>query len=148
MGTLCFGQLLTRPTPPTLRGGFPAGSAVKSPPAMQEMQLPSLHRESGGGHGNPLQYSCLENPLDRGDWRPQSMGSQESGKTERLNIAAPPLRSAGAAPELLSPQRGAGGGRVGPEGIRGAGFQPLTSLVPSDPEQESPPLLLRLFEEV
>ena len=24
---------------------------------------------SGGGHGNPLQYSCLENPVDRGAWR-------------------------------------------------------------------------------
>ena len=23
----------------------------------------------GGGHGNPLQYSCLENPMDRGDWQ-------------------------------------------------------------------------------
>ena len=26
-------------------------------------------RFSGGGHGNPLQYSCLENPIDRGAWR-------------------------------------------------------------------------------
>ena len=25
-------------------------------------------RSPGGGHGNPLQYSCLENPMDRGDW--------------------------------------------------------------------------------
>ena len=29
-------------------------------------------RSSGGGHGNPLQYSCLENPMDRGAW--QAMG--------------------------------------------------------------------------
>ena len=28
-----------------------------------------LGRSPGGGHGNPLQYSCLENPMDRGDWR-------------------------------------------------------------------------------
>ena len=27
-----------------------------------------LERSSGGGHGNPLQYSCLENPMDRGAW--------------------------------------------------------------------------------
>ena len=27
-----------------------------------------LHLPSGGGHGNPLQYSCLENPMDRGAW--------------------------------------------------------------------------------
>ena len=32
----------------------------------------------GEGNGNPLQYSCLENPMDRGACRLQSMGSQES----------------------------------------------------------------------
>ena len=31
--------------------------------------IPGLGRSSGGGHGNPLQYSCLENPMDRGAWR-------------------------------------------------------------------------------
>ena len=30
--------------------------------------IPGLERSPGEGHGNPLQYSCLENPLDRGDW--------------------------------------------------------------------------------
>ena len=30
--------------------------------------IPVLGRSSGGGHGNPLQYSCLENPMDRGTW--------------------------------------------------------------------------------
>ena len=30
--------------------------------------IPGLGRSPGGGHGNPLQYSCLENPMDRGDW--------------------------------------------------------------------------------
>ena len=30
---------------------------------------PGLGRSSGGGHGSPLQYSCLENPMDRGAWR-------------------------------------------------------------------------------
>ena len=29
---------------------------------------PELGRSPGGGHGNPLQYSCLENPMDRGAW--------------------------------------------------------------------------------
>ena len=33
-------------------------------------------RSPGGGHGNPLQYSCLENPMDRGAWQVQSVGSQ------------------------------------------------------------------------
>ena len=30
--------------------------------------IPGLGRSSGGGHGNPLQYSCLENPMDRRAW--------------------------------------------------------------------------------
>ena len=32
--------------------------------------IPGLRRSPGGGHGNPLQYSCLENSMDRGDWWP------------------------------------------------------------------------------
>jgi len=48
--------------------GFLGGSAVKNPPAMQEMQIRSPGRSPGKGHGNPLQYSCLENPMDRGAW--------------------------------------------------------------------------------
>ena len=31
--------------------------------------IPQTGRYPGGGHGNPLQYSCWENPMDRGDWR-------------------------------------------------------------------------------
>ena len=31
--------------------------------------IPGLGRSLGGGHGNPLQYSCLENPMDRGAWQ-------------------------------------------------------------------------------
>ena len=31
--------------------------------------IPGLGRSPGGGHGNPLQYSCLENPMDRGAWK-------------------------------------------------------------------------------
>ena len=31
--------------------------------------IPGLGRSPGGGHGNPLQYSCVENPMDRGAWR-------------------------------------------------------------------------------
>ena len=32
--------------------------------------IPGLGRSPGGGHGNPLQYSRLENPMDRGAWWP------------------------------------------------------------------------------
>ena len=43
---------------------------VKNPPAMQETGVPSLGWEEspGIGKGNPLQYSCLRNPVDRGAW--------------------------------------------------------------------------------
>ena len=48
--------------------------AVKNPPANAEDirdvgLIPGLGRSPGGGHGNPLQYSCLENPMDRGVWQ-------------------------------------------------------------------------------
>ena len=47
---------------------------VKNPPTnagdIRDMGLiPGLGRSPRGGHGNPLQYSCLENPMDRGAWR-------------------------------------------------------------------------------
>ena len=53
--------------------GFPGGLAVKESAcnagATGEMgSIPGLGRCPGGGHGNPLQYSCLENPIDRGAW--------------------------------------------------------------------------------
>ena len=41
--------------------------------------IPGLERAPGGGRGNPLQYSCLENPMDRGTYGLQSLGSQRVG---------------------------------------------------------------------
>ena len=42
--------------------------------------IPGSGRPRGGGNGNPLQYSCLENPMDGGAWwAPQSMGLQRVG---------------------------------------------------------------------
>ena len=41
--------------------------------------IPELGRSPGEGRGNPLQYSCLENSMDRGAWGVQSMGSQNVG---------------------------------------------------------------------
>ena len=45
-------------------GGFPGGSDGKEPAFnMGDLgSIPGLGRSPGGGHGNPLQYSCLENP--------------------------------------------------------------------------------------
>ena len=47
---------------------------VKKPPAnagdtRDASSIPGSGRSPGGGHGNPLQYSCLENPMDSGAWR-------------------------------------------------------------------------------
>ena len=53
--------------------GFPGGvSGQELLPMHQTCDkglIPGPGRSPGGGHGNPLQYSCLENPMDRGAWR-------------------------------------------------------------------------------
>ena len=56
---------------------------VKNPPTnagdIRDMGLiPGLGRSPRGGHGNPLQYSCLENPMDRGAWRAMVHGVAKS----------------------------------------------------------------------
>ena len=40
--------------------------------------IPGSKRSLGGGHGNPLQYSCLENPMDKGVWRATVHGVSKS----------------------------------------------------------------------
>ena len=58
---------------------------VKNPPAHAGYILRNagliagLGRSSGGGHGHPLQYFFLENPMDRGGWRLQSIQLQRAG---------------------------------------------------------------------
>ena len=44
--------------------------------------IPGLGRSPGGGHGNPLEYSCLENPMDRGAWQAIVHRVTESDMTE------------------------------------------------------------------
>ena len=56
---------------------FLSGSAVKNLPAMEKTQEMS-GRFPGGGHGNPLQYSCLENPMERGAWQATVPGVAKS----------------------------------------------------------------------
>ena len=64
---------------------FPGGSVVKNPPANSGYagdmdSIPGLGRFPGEGNDNPLQYSCLGNPMDRvAWWAIQSMGSQRFG---------------------------------------------------------------------
>ena len=54
--------------------GFPGGSVVKNlPTSVGDMgdagSIPMSGRSPGGGNGNPLQHSCLENSMDRRTWR-------------------------------------------------------------------------------
>ena len=54
--------------------GFPGGSVVKNLPAnagdeKESGLIPGLGRFPEGGNGHPLQYSCLENLMDRGSWQ-------------------------------------------------------------------------------
>ena len=48
--------------------GFPGGAVVKNPPANagDAVSIPGLGRSLREGNGNPLQYSCLGNPMNRG----------------------------------------------------------------------------------
>ena len=51
--------------------------------------IPGSGKSPGGGNGNPLHYSCLENPMDRRPWRAtvyEGAKSQESDMTERLSM--------------------------------------------------------------
>ena len=58
--------------------GFPGGldSKESACSAGDLGSIPGLGRSPGEENGNPFQYSCLENPMDRGTWQLQSMGAQ------------------------------------------------------------------------
>ena len=63
--------------------GFPGGLVIKNLPAnagdTEDVgAIPGLGRSPGGGNGNPLQYSCLENSLDGGAWRSTVLWLQKS----------------------------------------------------------------------
>ena len=63
---------------------FPGGSEVKSrlADAGDACSIPGSGRSPGGGNGNPLQYSCLGNPMDGGAWRVTIYGvTKESDAT-------------------------------------------------------------------
>ena len=61
--------------------GFPGGSAVKNPPANagDAAFIPGSGRSPGEGNENPLQYSCLGNPMERGAWGATVIGVKRVG---------------------------------------------------------------------
>ena len=66
-----------------ISGASKVALVVKNPPAnagdvRDTGSIPGLGRSSGGGHGNPLQYSRLENPMDVGAWRATVHGVAKS----------------------------------------------------------------------
>ena len=68
--------------------GFPGGSVVKNllANAGDSGSSPGSGRSPGGGNGNSLQYSCLQNPMDRVTWRATVHGlTKESDMTQQLN---------------------------------------------------------------
>ena len=63
--------------------GFPGGSAINNQPANagDVGLILALGSSPGEGNGNPVQYSCLENPLDRGAWQATVHRVAESDET-------------------------------------------------------------------
>ena len=74
--------------------GFPGGASGKEPGCQcRRRKIPGLGRSPGGGHGNPLQYSCVENPMDRGGWRATVHGVTKSQtRLKRLSTQAHMIR--------------------------------------------------------
>ena len=68
--------------------GFPGGAVVKNPPPSvgDAGLIPGSGRSPEEGNGNPLQYSCLVKPMDRGAWRSIGNGvTKELDTTYQLN---------------------------------------------------------------
>src|SRR5574337_514196 len=76
--------------------GFPGGTPQKNLPAnpgdtRTAGSIPGWGRSPGEGNGNPLQYSCLENPVDGGDWWAAVHGVSRVGHDIETKPQPPPL---------------------------------------------------------
>ena len=87
--TVTFTHIYSHTHTHTHTDGLPGGSAVKNLPAnagdvRDAGLIPESGRSSEGRNGNPLQYSCLENPMGRGAWGAIVHGVTESVTPKRL----------------------------------------------------------------
>ena len=57
---------------------------------MKEVLIPGSGRSPGGGNGNPLQYSCLDNSMYRGTWQAAVLGTAGSNTTEATEHTSDP----------------------------------------------------------
>ena len=74
----------------TKNRGFPGGTSGKEPICQWSLES---ERSAGGGQGNPLQYSCLENPMDRGAWHAAVHGvTKNQTWLKRLSTHAQPWK--------------------------------------------------------
>ena len=92
---------------PKTKKVFPGGASGKEPVCQCRRHkdaglIPGSGRSPGGGHGNPLQYSCQDNPMDRGAWRATVHGVAKS--QTRLSTHAHTLDQ-GSNPGLLHCRR-------------------------------------------
>ena len=74
--------------------GFPDSSVSKESAcnAGDLGSIPELGRSPGEGNGNPLQYSCLENPMDGGDWQ-ATVHEVEKSQTQQSDFTKSPSHS-------------------------------------------------------
>ena len=76
----------------SLPGGASGEEPARAGDIRDAASTPGSGRCPGGGHGNPLQYSCLENPMDRGAWRAAVQRVTES-QTRLSDLARTPSPS-------------------------------------------------------
>ena len=101
-GDVSMSILISRFVPPS---PSQVALVVKKPPARAGVTkevglIPGLGRSPGGGHGNALQYSCLEHPMDRGAWSATVHGSQRVGH-DQGDLVCPFPTCSPAAPTCL-----------------------------------------------
>ena len=82
-------KISVQPESATLHLGFPGGTVVKNLPANpgDVGSISRLARSPREGNDNPLQYSCLRNPIERGAWRATVHGVAKSHTTERTHTS-------------------------------------------------------------